>query len=75
LVRDEVQPQSTIAYSAYNEYWKACGNQPIGDERNWNRSIDRALAADNAWIRENLRRIQKISFTTDDPLNNAPSVS
>jgi hypothetical protein len=75
LVRDKVQPQSKIAYLAYNEYWKACGNQPIGDDRNWDRPIKRAMAKETTWIREIFQRIQSISFTTDDPLNNAPSVS
>lgn len=63
LVRGEVQHKSKDAYSAYNAYWKVCGNRPIGDDRNWERSIDRALAADNDWIRDIFQRLQALRMT------------
>ena len=53
LIQPEVQHRSKETYLAYNTYWKACGNQAIVENRNWDRSINRALEADNAdnaWI-------------------------
>jgi hypothetical protein len=42
LIQLDVQHRSKETYSAYNAYWKACGNQAIVENRNWDRSIVRA---------------------------------
>jgi len=83
LIHPEVQHRSKETYLAYNAYWEACGNQAIIENRNWDRSINRALEADNAdnaWIRKIIQELQTLDYSkasdaTDGPLNNAPSVS
>jgi len=83
LIHPEVQHRSKETYLAYNAYWEACGNQAIVENRNWDRSINRALEednADNAWIRKIIQELQTLDYSkasdaTDGPLNNAPSVS
>jgi hypothetical protein len=60
LIQPEVQHRSKETYLAYNAYWKACGNQAIVENRNWDRSINRALEADNAWIREIFQQLQTL---------------
>ena len=63
LIQPEVQHRSKETYSAYNAYWKACGNQAIVENRNWDRSINRALQADNACIREIFQRLLTLQMT------------
>jgi hypothetical protein len=63
LIQSDVQHRSRETYSAYNAYWKACDNQAIVENRNWDRSINRALAADNAWIREIFQRLMTLQMT------------
>ena len=63
LIQPEVQHRSKETYLAYNAYWKACGNQAIVGNRNWDRSINRALEADNAWIREIFQKLQTLQMT------------
>jgi hypothetical protein len=63
LIQLDVQHRSKETYSAYNAYWKACDNQAIVENRNWDRSINRAMAADNAWIREIFQRLLTLQMT------------
>jgi hypothetical protein len=63
LIQLDVQHRSKETYSAYNAYWKACGNQAIVENRNWDRHIKRAMAADNAWIREIFQRLLTLQMT------------
>ena len=63
LIQLDVQHRSKETYLAYNAYWKACDNQAIAENRNWDRHIKRALAADNAWIREIFQRLLTLQMT------------
>jgi hypothetical protein len=63
LIQLDVQHRSKETYLAYNAYWKACDNQAIVENRNWDRSINRALKADNAWIREIFQRLLTLQMT------------
>ena len=63
LIQLDVQHRSKETYSAYNACWKACDNQAIVENRNWDRSINRALKADNAWIREIFQRLLTLQMT------------
>jgi hypothetical protein len=63
LIQLDVEHRSKETYLAYNAYSKACDNQAIVENRNWDRSIDRALKADNAWIREIFQRLLTLQMT------------
>jgi hypothetical protein len=52
LARGEAQPRSEKLYGACDAYWKACGNEDIGDLENWRHSVQRAFANDRGWIRD-----------------------
>jgi hypothetical protein len=54
-----VEPHSEEFREACGKYWKACGGKEIGegDPANWRRSIKRALAMPNEYIRKMISAI------------------
>jgi hypothetical protein len=60
LLHGKAEHRSLSLQLACNDYWRACGGEPIGeieDPENWRRPIKRALVADHAWIRSVLQEL------------------
>jgi hypothetical protein len=55
IIHGRYEPRSGKLQEACNEYWRACGGEPIGETEdidNWRRPAERAATGEQEWIRK-----------------------
>jgi hypothetical protein len=67
-----IEPHSVYLQKACDEYWRQCGQEPIGrqlenEPRNWERPLRWAQTADDQGFREQIEQLSQGSHTKPDP--------